>query len=418
MDASKTIIISCHCGQTRQTLALRGNGDPFSDVLFCHCDTCRHVTGQLFTSYLPLSPVPRPNARVLQAHPTTPRETRYFCPACGCHVFRLKHPSDQAAEEWDVATGVILDAPEPDPSTAQPKEWRHRHINDTKDGGLSIWMPNAEALPPTIPHLEPDDSPLLASCHCKLVSLSITRPSRPVSSYPDSPFPDLLLPYCSTPPSTVANPSKSKWYLRETPPPPSHPGTTTHPEYRYRYLAGTCACASCRLTSGFEIQSWAFIPLQNIRIKIRISPGSAPIPNPNPHPGPITTDTDTVTDTNEDTDTATHSDGYVPLDFASPATTLRIGSYSSSPNVARDFCRRCGATLFWHDTHRAQLIDVSAGLLGAAGARAEDWLEWWTGRTSFSEEAGKGRQRGALRFGEGVVKGLEACLMRSRGPRE
>lgn len=33
------------------------------------------------------------------------------------------------------------------------------------------------------------------------------------------------------------------------------------------------------------------------------------------------------------------------------------------------------------------LIDVSAGLLQATGARAEDWLEWATDRISFAEMA-------------------------------
>jgi hypothetical protein len=74
----------------------------------------------------------------------------------------------------------------------------------------------------------------------------------------------------------------------------------------------------------------------------------------------------------------------------------------------REFCSRCGATVFWHDKFRPELIDVSVGLLRAAeGSRAGSWLEWWTGRVSFLEEAGKGRSRGAKVWGEGVIKALE-----------
>jgi hypothetical protein len=50
----------------------------------------------------------------------------------------------------------------------------------------------------------------------------------------------------------------------------------------------------------------------------------------------------------------------------------------------------CGATVFWHDKHRPELIDVSVGLLDAPeGARAVEWLEWWLARVSFEEDAGR-----------------------------
>jgi hypothetical protein len=60
---------------------------------------------------------------------------------------------------------------------------------------------------------------------------------------------------------------------------------------------------------------------------------------------------------------------------------------------------------------RPDLIDVSAGLFRAEeGARAEHWLEWWTERVSFSEEAGKGRTGGARAWGEGVITALEGGM--------
>ena len=81
-----------------------------------------------------------------------------------------------------------------------------------------------------------------------------------------------------------------------------------------------------------------------------------------------------------------HPEGdFSVLDFATlPKGILR--SYRSSPGVIREFCPGCGATIFWHNHDRAELIDVSVGLFNASGARAEDWLDWWMHRVSFAEE--------------------------------
>lgn len=38
-----------------------------------------------------------------------------------------------------------------------------------------------------------------------------------------------------------------------------------------RLMAGTCACKSSRLTSGFEMQCWAFVPRVNIRLGAAVS---------------------------------------------------------------------------------------------------------------------------------------------------
>lgn len=62
--------------------------------------------------------------------------------------------------------------------------------------------------------------------------------------------------------------------------------------------------------------------------------------------------------------------------------------FESSLGVYREFCGTCGATVFWHCDERPGVVDVSVGLLrSVSGARAEDWLEWATGRVSFAEDA-------------------------------
>jgi hypothetical protein len=62
--------------------------------------------------------------------------------------------------------------------------------------------------------------------------------------------------------------------------------------------------------------------------------------------------------------------------------------YESSPEIYREFCGRCGATVFWHCKERPLVIDVSLGLLQAnSGTKAEELLDWYTERVSFAEMA-------------------------------
>ncbi|KAK5635703.1 hypothetical protein RRF57_011415 [Xylaria bambusicola] len=196
----------------------------------------------------------------------------------------------------------------------------------------------------------------------------------------------------------IRNPENVKWWLRpdanrnfskqETQP-------TRKGELK-RYLAGTCACRSCRLTLGFEIQSWAFVPRANIFFHLRSQQANLPSP---------------------ELDTTNDAYDITPLDFeALPAGILT--SYVSSPGVRRDFCSRCGATVFWRDRWRPELLDVGVGLLDAEeGARAETWLDWWTERVSFAEDVGNGRTGKVADYARCLISGLETGLRR-RGGRE
>ncbi|KAH6630108.1 hypothetical protein B0J18DRAFT_487948 [Chaetomium sp. MPI-SDFR-AT-0129] len=410
MDSIQNLAtISCHCGTARQTVTPRtGQDSIFTGATICHCDTCRYSSG---VHCVPFAPISTPSVAALKRYSPSADSTRYFCPTCGCHVFCAKHPSPSApAEEWEweVATGTILDAPEP--SNLSPETWTHRNINDTKDGGLSRWLPNtppSTASTPTTAITLPSSSTLPpdtetdtlhAACHCTSITLNITRPSADPTLNPDSPYADLLLPYATNPPEVISNPSHEKWYLRPVPSndtsnpsnPPSH------------YLAGTCACLPCRLTTGSEIQTWAFIPRRNITIAA-------------------------IDSTKGSGDSAKTSLDYHPLDFNNLPANLSLTTYRSSPGRMREFCGVCGATVFWHDEFRTGLIDVSAGLFRAAapdiarggehgknggGSRTEDWLVWWTGRVSFAEEASTGRTRGAKVWGEGLIAALEAGMMK------
>ncbi|KAK7964086.1 hypothetical protein PG996_008225 [Apiospora saccharicola] len=153
----------------------------------------------------------------------------------------------------------------------------------------------------------------------------------------------------------------------------------------------SCACRSCRLISDFEIQTWAFIPQSNIHLCV-----GTPV---------------------DATDSVITKEEFQALDFAALEAAATEGwkkmlqSYESSPGVMREFCAKCGATIFWHDKSWPDLIEVSIGLLDAPeGVRAETWLDWWKGRVSFAEEAGNRRQGEVAKRAVGLIQGLEHGL--------
>ncbi|KAK1769007.1 Mss4-like protein [Phialemonium atrogriseum] len=381
--------ISCLCGGRSQQVFLKDDGNRAqgsSDWALCHCDSCRYVTGLLCTSYAPIG-VPS-SLEGLVSYSPSPGSTRYFCATCGCHLFRstIRAASDMAVSaqrerDWEVTTGAIVESPggETDPAASSDSESCFKHLNvaDTRDGGISVWVndsaPNVESggssktadepKPAPVVAAPDDDGVLNGACHCGTVRFHITRPDDN-SKLPKSNFADLITPYCRSDQEAITNPSDTKWWLRD--------GNT-------KYLAGTCACRSCRLASGFEIQTWAFVPRSNIYFRT----------HQHRHP-----DEETVRQ----------------LDFGTlPGGILK--SYTSSPGIVREFCTHCGATVFWHDKWRPELIDVSVGLLRAPeGARASTWLDWWTGRVSFAEDTVLQRTGAAAQRAQELIWRLEAGL--------
>jgi len=424
------ITISCHChyiSYASDTIRFPFNSsDEKLAIDLDHSVLARKYSGQMFTSYYPMFRPPMDVLRRLTAWETMRQDslTVFFCPRCGCHMFSRTHwilrghplrplDPDLSQQVWGVATGTVRCPPYLE---AFFSIGRHKHVSETGDGGLAVVlrhrkdgsqigsdlprggprMPGMQyAGPPVIldafappPQLAgPDDDVLRARCACGRVSFYVTRPNQQ-SLVPHSDFPDLMMPYHSWT-SRIHNAEDTKWWIR----PPA--GKDTQGEVqsgegeeareqsgKKRYLAGTCACTSCRLTSGFEIQSWAFIPRANIFIHSNPRPADLEGPSnyslfPVSHyiapqmdpPAPA-----------------------VPLDFANlPPRVLR--GYRSSKGVRRDFCGCCGATVFWHNERRPELIDVSVGLFEGETARAGKWFDWWTERVSFEEDRVGGRER-------------------------
>lgn len=263
------------------------------------------------------------------AFKTSDRVTRYFCGQCGASI--SIHDAETGTEF--IASGIV----ENSERILSFKE--HIFVGDTKDGGLSswiegtswtgwneksdLWKPSSHLAAEGRSERTNDRGEVLECyCQCRGVQFNITRPNED-SSNVSAPVPDVLIPYHSPLPQTKPD---STWWLRAN-------GT--------KYLAGTCACNSCRLTTGADIQAWAFVPKSNIR----------------------------------------QLDGK---DLEYSMGTLK--RYQHSKRAYREFCGTCGATVFWHCDERPGVVDVSVGLLDAEeGARAENWLEWATDRISFEE---------------------------------
>ncbi|MCJ1410315.1 hypothetical protein MMC19_004400 [Ptychographa xylographoides] len=210
------------------------------------------------------------------------------------------------------------------------------------DGGLRDWMPDLPAWEGLPNHSKQIPSGVFYSdildnmnsanpsekvhcrCHCGGVQFEITRPNHK-SKQLHSPWGDA---YCEHAKGGGKNLEDIKWWVRAE---------------DTKWAASVCACNACRQGSGYDIQPWAFVAKTNIQ-----------------------------------------QIGGDPLQF----TMGTLKRYVISEGHYREFCRTCGAVIFWHCDARPALIDVSVGLMeSSSGARAEDWLEWNTDRVSFEQFA-------------------------------
>jgi hypothetical protein len=113
-----------------------------------------------------------------------------------------------------------------------------------------------------------------------------------------------------------------------------------------KYVAGLCACRSCRLHFGTSLVPWAYIPVGNVSVA---STGKKVV------------------------------FGHAALDFGTnPGTTLK--HKETSKGVIRSWCGSCGASVFfWSEERkgREEVVDISGGILRAeSGVMAREWLEW------------------------------------------
>jgi len=331
-----SIRMNCLCGKATDSVTIPSKNLPIAAYI-CHCDSCRHLAGTLCltVAFLP-DKFYRPSQErmdQLSSFVFSPRITCYFCKDCGTRILLCaRHNSDDqpATVVWGIPTGTLEKA------EGIIKILGHEHIADTLDGGFSDFFQTIhgerverwphhfqqeEELPSYWRSSEPavNEDPrterLQVRCKCGGIEFWVSRPSERSASV-KAPWPDVLIPFHSGEPK----PSEQAWWLRDQ---------------GKKYLAGVCACDSCRLASGMEWVEWAFVPTASISLD-------------------------------------SNGEEQFTRDFG----TLK--HYRSSKEVTRHFCGTCGAMVFWDGDFRTELIDVAVGLFHAPeGARAENWLEWY-----------------------------------------
>ncbi|KAF2685042.1 hypothetical protein K458DRAFT_417143 [Lentithecium fluviatile CBS 122367] len=351
MEDAKQLTVACLCGAASHTFSVPASAFPLPTHL-CSCNISRRISGSLLTSYVNIThgvDPPKPDLSALTPYKSSDILTRHFCSTCGTQMY-LEYNHDG---HFEAATGTL----QVDSTDNVVEHKAHIWIEDTRDGGATHFIAHVgdrdlkrylqgpgkseEAsldwtLPRPIDTTEIKQTPIHAHCHCGGVQFYIHSPNE-ASRTAESSFPDLLIPYHT---GSSENPENEPWWL---------PSPT-------RFLAGTCACTSCRRASGFDVTFWAFIPAVNIFL----DENGTQIFTRNPYWGSMKT-------------------------------------FRSSQNVTRTFCGTCGANIFWDGDERPSIVDVAVGLLDAkSGARAEDLLAWWPGRVSFEEEA----------LNKGLINGL------------
>lgn len=347
-DDKRTLNASCLCGAANHRITLPASSIPLP-LFFCHCTSCRHMTGTLAytVTWLPEDYKPaQETLDVLTPFEFTERTTQYHCSTCGTQMLahcRQDADNHSGGSSWAAVSGTL----EKLEGLFELKG--HEFVEDTLDGGFADflttydgqpvprWARNfgeGEILPP---QWERPDRPKIkanptdrchAHCKCGGVEFWIARPSERSKEAPSKWHitPDVLIPHHSN----EKLPDGEAWWLMDN---------------GKKYLAGVCACNSCRLHTGMEFVEWAFVSVIDITLD---------------------------------------QEGTIPFsrDFGS------LKGYRSSDDVMRYHCDTCGATVFFFGEDRPHVIDVAAGLLDAPeGARAQSWLEYWCGRLSFREDA-------------------------------
>ncbi|KAF8814696.1 hypothetical protein BYT27DRAFT_7156411 [Phlegmacium glaucopus] len=363
---------SCHCRLNEFRVAFPTASLPTSHAL-CHCKFCRHCTGQMAAFHVNIEGTPLRRTTDesmdlgdLTAYQTSDstRMTRYFCVGCGAHLF---HQVGGESPYWCVAVGAL------DKTEGIVEIGCHIYVASTFDGGLADHLKEIDGvelpryskgpLSDTLPMgwrsetlKSKQESAridcLNAYCQCRAIRIYITRPNQ-LSIMPRAPYPHVIYPV-HTRLSTIHNIKDEKWWL-----------AGDNDKFPTKYLASHCVCIHCRRESGFDIQSWAFVSTANVF--------------------------------------EFGSQRHINLSQDDPCRPKGLKQYLSSPGRYGEFCGTCGATVFWWQAGRPDIIDISVGLLDQDqdGVRAEGWLKWHKERVGFAEDTKVGRSTI-----EGLVYGM------------
>ncbi|KAB2573622.1 hypothetical protein DBV05_g7712 [Lasiodiplodia theobromae] len=315
----------------------------------CHCDSCRHSTGALYVVETTW-PQPREDIDIsgLKSYQFSDNITYRFCGTCSTLMF---YESQKFPSKLGTFSGPLQNI-----NVDLIKLARHIWVEDTIDGGASVWLrkPNAdgkeisrhrerfEELPWDWPKKAnstkvegmEEQKALPVWCHCKGINLLMHRGDYAGKKKEELP-----------------------WFI--------DPRT-------YKQLASFDVCDSCRLQFGNEIVNWTFVDLSNIS---QADGGAFP---------------------------RTMAELKAAVDAGDPAVGT-LAYYQSSPGVHRYFCKTCSTSAFYVCDDRPQIVDLAIGLLEAPdGARAEGFLSWTYGDVPEWMDDTKGGWR------EGLMKRVQA----------
>lgn len=344
-DSTLALTAHCLCKTNIFTTKVSRSKFPLPAPI-CHCWSCRHVTGALYTSSARW-PESRSNVDLskLRVYSFTPRVNLLFCPTCSTPMFweMLNEPG----KPLGVLPGTLKND-----GVTPIRFVEQSFVDDTIDGGASVWLQNANGdgsqckrfkfeeesadTGDELPSNWPPESELIGfekktedsmpiRCRCRGVDLILHRGDYTGTKKEDLP-----------------------WNVD----PETHKLSTVF-----------CGCDSCRLQGGIDLWYWAFVELKHLSA----SDGVTPFPRSK----------------NELKACIDKGDPLVGS-LAYHASTTRAG-------VLRFFCNTCSATVFFAEDDRPGLLDVSVGLFDAPdGARAEGFLSWSFGEIDFKSDADGG----------------------------
>ncbi|KAJ6255949.1 hypothetical protein Dda_9240 [Drechslerella dactyloides] len=393
MEASDSAMLklACHCGSNTHAFSVTLPLDKkYKDIHFCQCTTCRWATGTFAATAIqapspPFDPDGNPPA-TLTVWKSSDIGSRYFCSTCSAQLFfrySLPELTKDANRGFYLATGVV----ELPPGETFGVDCV-AYIDSVPDGGLASWLSDVKLRGLLRDTLAVDDivarerearnlevpQKLEGTCYCSSVKITLSRPTgRPeeLPPYTFSDNTDLVIPNYTPADEQPAVDEKNPWWIREE----------QKPAAGKRFLGGLCACTSCRKIAGSEVQGWIFVPTVCVELTL---PSGETVPWPSRQ--------ELVED---------------------PTYNSIIGTYKSTPGdpgVLRGFCKTCGANIFWDGLTRRNLVDLSTGLFSQRGVREEGWIEWWTERVSFVEDAEKRHD-----IGKRLERGLQEWKTRLGG---
>ena len=146
-DTNIMLTSHCLCKANTFTFKILKSELPLSASV-CHCTSCRHVTGSLYSTFVRL-PEPRANIDTskLKVHYFTHNLNILFCPTCSTPMFWEK--LDQPGNSLGAFTGTLANG-----EVTPIKFTEHIFVGDTTDGGASVWLKHLNADGSTCPRFK------------------------------------------------------------------------------------------------------------------------------------------------------------------------------------------------------------------------------------------------------------------------